>query len=234
MKGFFQGYFAIGLIAGMALATLGYLAATDCTLPTTTLWFCGEEDWAVIAALELVAKLVASLAWPIAALLVAVIYRSEIRKLVSLLRVSKLKFGNFEAEFAESLDDVQAELRSDPDLKVEKHAPSPEILGLMQVDQKYAVLVAWARIEEKLRDLAKHTFPYDYERHGRAIPMFRIINDLELPRAMQNALTELLRARNQIAHSSEPDMSDQEILRFLDIASDIEAYLGSRRDKIDF
>ncbi|NMD06875.1 MAG: hypothetical protein GYA66_02730, partial [Phyllobacteriaceae bacterium] len=68
-------------------------------------------DW-----LTFISNLTAALAWPSAACVIALIFREQIRSLVS--NLSKLKFGDVEAEFSKEVESIREEVKSvedDPD-----------------------------------------------------------------------------------------------------------------------
>lgn len=107
--------------------------------------------------------------------------------------------------------------------------PSSKILGYLKIDKKFAVLAAWIELEQKLKRLAEYELE-DYRSNKFEFIRPSDYRRLNLPKPVIQAIGELRNARNRIAHEAEPDISESEILRYLDLAADIENYVKKKLD----
>src|SRR4051794_5748426 len=96
-----------------------------------------------------IADLVDSLAWPAAVAFVAFLLRGQLRDLLK--RVRKARYGQAEAEFADSVDEGEALAEQVP-------LPPPEVeeddQRIRQADPRSAVLEAWIEVEDALQKFA--------------------------------------------------------------------------------
>jgi hypothetical protein len=170
--------------------------------------------------LDLIASVTASIAWPAAAAFVVFFLRDEVRGLLRSLRITRLKMKDFEAEFVESVSQVEKELAGPKESQILIDVPiSDRSLKLLDADPNYAVLDAWKEIESKIRDVSVSKLD-----NARNMPISRHIMALVkaelLPTEIGYALQELSAARNQIVHESEFKLNKATALRFLDLAAD--------------
>jgi hypothetical protein len=77
------GTFALGMIVGISSVLIALVYWPGCGEEVSSLWFCGETQDVVIASLDFIVKLTASLAWPISVFSIAVLFRQQIRHLIS-------------------------------------------------------------------------------------------------------------------------------------------------------
>jgi hypothetical protein len=111
----------------------------------------------VSVTLELVksfVELTKGVAWPLAVLAIAILFRKEIRRL--LRRLTKLKYKEAEAEFSEMLLKAQAdapEVLSPPEPETEEEERHKRIFAeLAARSPRSAVLEAWREVESALRE----------------------------------------------------------------------------------
>lgn len=162
--------------------------------------------------LQLIASLVASLAWPIAVLFGIYLLRSSLSTLLSSVR--SLRYGRLGVDFRDALrraeraaslagagtssDAAPAEIDRNVFLEIER-----EIADLLRVSPSAAVAVAWTAVE---RSLLRARERLGIEATGLTRPsMSRLIRDLALRGQIGTAEADLLdrlrRIRNEAVHS---------------------------------
>lgn len=170
-------------------------------------------------ALTFIAELVKAGAWPIAAVVLAIMFRSEFRALLG--RLKKGKVGSAEFEFQEEV----AELKTDIAELSPAPAPvslKPELIGLATSNPRGAMLTAWIEIETALMALAQkhnlldaHTCRYP-SALVRALARAKLI-----PMAYAPGFSALRRLRNQAAHDIDFNPSEEATLGYLEIAEEL-------------
>jgi hypothetical protein len=109
-----------------------------------------------VSVLQFAASLVSSLAWPLAVLAVAMVFRVQIRQLMT-RQLRRLRAGPVEMEFDRLLSEVGVELASPrPAASSKGSAESPlieELADASAVSPLAAVLDAHAAVEQALSDL---------------------------------------------------------------------------------
>lgn len=179
-------------------------------------------------------RAIAALAWPIAAVVIVLFFRPEIKTLLN-ARLKRLKAGPFLAEWDEQVAEVQTEVE-------QAGAPTPERvptpLGPLSealaeraaVDPSGAVLEAHARIEDRLRDLLMQA--------GVPAPVRRSTNASRLAEGLRrrNLITdEAARAveglsvmRNLVSHGGEGEVTPQRAREYLALADGVLFAIGQR------
>jgi hypothetical protein len=213
---------------GVSATLIAFVYLPGCGQEVSSLWFCGESPSVVIATLDFIAKLIAAIAWPIVVLLLGLLFQGKINSLLGSMR--RLKAPGIEAEFNEFVENAESSLAEQPEIqRATISEVAPHILRYLQEDNKrYAVLEAWSDIERKILSLA--------EKHGIVEPSSRqplvfrdnILRRLEFPDGIMGAIRELRSARNAVAHAALRDMSETSVLKYLEIATEIDRYLDSR------
>lgn len=172
-----------------------------------------ETDWPAFAA-----DLVTALAWPLSALVIALIFR---RPLLALLaRLDELSWGDKSARFAQRLDRLESEASPAP-----PEPDGPEIaltgdharfLKLLDLSPGAAVLDSWAGVEEALQSLAiEHAVASgDASEAGRSLQKRGV-----LPARTICMIEEMRRLRNAAAHDMAISVSDA--LRFRNLAKGV-------------
>ena len=108
----------------------------------------------VMSALEFVAALVSSLAWPIVVLIVAVLFRRQLSALLA-RPLRSLKAGPLEAVWDRQVAEVEAELPGSQPSPTESHGPTrtDRLREVAHAAPVAAVLGAFAEVEEQLRQI---------------------------------------------------------------------------------
>lgn len=174
-------------------------------------------DW-----LTFIAKLVEFLAWPVAAVVLVAVLRTELRQLLP--HVKKLKAGPVEAEFEREVKELQKEVSAQP-----APVPLPEgltaerqmLFQLVQVNPRSAILEAWRGVEEAALRLVQSKGLYVSERDARsAFAVIRAIGSANVLSAEDFALYHDLRGlRNQAAHATDFTPTTDVALSYVGLAS---------------
>jgi hypothetical protein len=167
--------------------------------------------------LKFVAEIVSSIAWPIAATAIALIFRNEIKTLLG--RIKKGKLGSAEFEFEKdtlALKEVIFEGMKDDSIVVT--SPSSE-LPWSGREPATAVISTWSSIEDLARQVALKKGLID---PFNAINPSRVIRALEKEHTLEPTFVTLfheLRAlRNQAAHGTDFRPSAESLKGYLDMA----------------
>ena len=181
-------------------------------------------DW-----LTFIASIVSSLAWPMGACGVALIFRSQIRDLFR--SINKIRWKDVEAEFGARVDQVRDEVKSiedDPDY--EDRPVDATLLNLVETHPHLAVLEGWKPLERAIIDVSTKRLGTDRSRtvqaHIDALDKSNI-----LPRAMVKAISNVREIRNLAAHEIDANVSKGTAYSLLDTIADITAYLEKTAGK---
>lgn len=168
-----------------------------------------------------IANIIDSLAWPITILLLGYLFKKEFNLLIG--RVSTLKYKDLQADFKNTLNEVENEAKKFsytkdnktimPDYKNERYT---RLMSLAEVSPRGAILEAWIEIETELFKLCKRAnFKSDHKNS------FLLIKDMVsnniLPDNILPLFNGLKNMRNKAVHL--PDFFlDDEDKRYLNIA----------------
>jgi hypothetical protein len=163
------------------------------------------------------AEIVKALAWPVAAVVLALLVRGPLRGLIHGLRLKKVKRGDWEAEFDEAAAEVRAELP--PKIKPGPGAASDGLLAelapIIAASPTEAVLTAWKRLEAEIFARA--------EREGVSTHQFMAaLNELVERKVIQpearNSIMGLRQLRNLAVHGPSGEVSEARARDFLAMA----------------
>lgn len=168
------------------------------------------------------AGLVGALAWPLAALVIALLFR---RPLLALLtRLDELSWGDKSARFAQRLDRLELEAAPGPIESEELDRGAAlslsgdhgRFLKLLDLSPGAAVLDSWARVEDELQRLAHghQISTSDSADAGRALLRRGV-----LPARTIDMIGEMRALRNAAAHNQPISASDA--LRFRNLAKGV-------------
>ncbi|MGH8897186.1 MAG: hypothetical protein ACRDZ4_09235 [Egibacteraceae bacterium] len=170
--------------------------------------------------LEFLASVLESLAWPAAAIVIALLFRHQLRNLLS-GPMSRMKAGPFEVEWDRLLSEAETELDKPPQPGHETTLSGPlseELAPVVTVDPTTAVLEAHARIEQELRRLLQGSTNTDSERMG-AVRLVRLAADAGVvPREMVAAIEGLSVLRNLTAHGRANAVTEEQAYDYLAMA----------------
>jgi len=162
-------------------------------------------DW-----LEFVSAMTGSLAWPLAVVIVAAIFRSQISAFLKKIRA--ISYGDARVELAEKLDAIEDASREAanqaPELTSDLPIPDERFRSLVEIAPSAAIIDAWAKIEVQLRSIAKRR-SYDQQISGSP---YRTMKKLKEDRLITPSVYEMLRdlrsTRNVVAHNQHASTVD--------------------------
>jgi hypothetical protein len=178
-------------------------------------------------------KLLTGIAWPLAIVWVALLFKTQLRHLID--RISQVKYGGVEANFHATLKVAEA-----TSLRIEKDAPAtalptpPEIATRLDqlrriatVSPRAAIMEAWLLIEE-----AAGQSGYI---QGASIPRVNVflfvealIREYKLPAESGELVTQMRELRNRAAHViSDFELSQSEADRYLELAAKVSTLILS-------
>lgn len=161
-------------------------------------------DW-----LTFISKLIDSLAWPVAGIVLGLMFRKKLLDLIPSLR--RVKAGPLEAEFETATKQV---LASTADLTAKQHAPGvsetspkPTVedaaakLLRARSEPTATIIEGWSKLDGELHKLGRQTGvvvdPLESE-----LKVYRAIMDSEvLPIGTRQLVQDLRQLRNQVAHA---------------------------------
>ena len=174
----------------------------------------GGQDWMAWSATVL-----GALAWPVAAFVIALLFRPHLTTLLG--RLDELSWGDKSARFARKLDRLESEAppvptapESGPEIALS--GDHGRFLQLLDLSPNAAVLDSWSRVEEALQALAHahQLASADAADAGRALQKRGI-----LPARTIGMIGEMRRLRNAAAHNQDISVSDA--LRFRNLAKGV-------------
>jgi hypothetical protein len=172
--------------------------------------------------LTFITKLTEFTAWPIAAIALVAMLRTEIKSLLPY--VKKLKAGPVEAEFEREIKELEATAKAQPQLLPPPEGLTPErqmLLQLVQVNPRSAVLEAWRGIEESAIRVVQNKALYVPERESHSpLAVIRVLNKENVLSAEEVSLYHDLRTlRNQAAHAQDFLPTTDAAYSYIELAS---------------
>ena len=194
-----------------------------------------EEESAVnswVKVLEALAKLLASIAWPAAAVIMAFFFRKELASLMA--RMRSFKAGSAEAEFSDGVNKTAA-VRLDTS---DPGAPEveTEIVRDAALDPRGTILNAWLKIEHAASRLYQLHFQSEPNRIIRFVGSSQM-NDLVkvglISKDTAMFYRDLLQMRNQATHELDfsPDLDS--VVLYVKLAYELHATIESAIQKFN-
>ncbi len=179
--------------------------------------------------LEWSASIIGSVAWPIAIIIVALLFRRQITALLRSIR--KLSWGDATVDFSAELDKIERKTQDSPEATVVQAEPNSDaevrFNRLLEISPAAAVLDAWLPIETRLRALGRQyqeSSSYETQRglgSGMSMQVRQVINMLGAKGYAKTSalkiLGELQHLRNAAAHHG--DVSVVDAIRFKTLAA---------------
>jgi len=175
-------------------------------------------------------KLIDALAWPIAILILAFVFRSEFRKILS--RMSKLKYKDIEATFEHELSQVEnrREVYTEPEEQAQPETPAEksgyaQLLRIADVSPRAAVTESWRKIESAVDKVAAG-MGMDTKNPMSGVKAIRsLIQQKRVDPSLLEDYNSLRKLRNQAAHAEEFEISQTEAERYAGLAIEIASFL---------
>lgn len=175
-------------------------------------------------------KILAIIAWPTTVIFFALLFRHELKKVLS--RLSKVKYGEAEAFFEEQLSKVEtntsiaksmlvdntSELRKKSNRKLER------ILQFSQTAPLNCVIEAWKEVETSTADLIR-AYGYDPD-NVQLSKMFRgIIYENDYPWSLYEDYRRLMMLKNKITHTGDFELNEIDVERYARTALDLALFI---------
>jgi hypothetical protein len=172
-------------------------------------------------------QLVSALAWPLTVIIVALMFRQEIRKIAS--RLSTLSYGDMKAEFEKDLHKLEREVKElpikeastkvDHQKKDSKTLDSYERLSrIAEISPRAAIMEAWRDIEVTTKQV---TDAYGISTNSQ-ISGVKAIRELVrqhlLPEGVVTVYEQMRRLRSRAAHAPDFTITSEEAKRYIDTA----------------
>jgi hypothetical protein len=176
--------------------------------------------------MQLIAALAQALAWPVGAVMVAVIFREALRKILN-RELRRLKAGPVELEWSEKIDEAQEQIKQEVagDQAAIQTMPL-RLRELAKLSPDDAVVASFREIESTLRGLVDGT---DL---GSKRPIIELVKNAVdsgvISQTTSEAIHQLRRLRNLAAHDH-TDISYTEALEYIAIADAVMYALDARK-----
>lgn len=184
-----------------------------------------------MSTLEFIASLVKSLAWPVALLVLALLFRSQLRQMLS-RQVKRMKAGPIELEWDRTLSEAEVELDQPGGPRLEagraESGIAAELSGLAASSPATAVLEAHMRIENELRRITAAAEP-DGAPEAGAAGLARHAGRLGLitPETVR-AVEGITVLRNLAAHGRAGEVSAEQARDYLSLIDAVLYTLGNQ------
>jgi hypothetical protein len=169
-------------------------------------------DW-----LTFIAEIVKALGWPVAAVVIALLFREQLKAL--LVRVRKGKLGPAEFEFEESVNSLKLEAA-----QLSQRPPeslSEETVALLASNPRSAIINSWLDVEESMRALLRA--------NGFAAPavfspmkIIKAVKSLSIVDPVYVEFTDELRQlRNRATHDPDFSPSQESVIDYIRLAKEL-------------
>ena len=188
--------------------------------------------WVPVDPLAFVASLVASLAWPAATVVIALVFRTTIRSALA-RPLRRVKAGPLEAEWDETVAEVLIDVAKSPETS-DLPAPDRSLVSerLQQIamqSPRAAVLAAYAEFEEALRRRLTLDGYAEAERRPLSARQMAVVAEERnlISRQTADAIQGATVLRNLAAHGPEDEIDARKALDFLTLADGILYAIGT-------
>jgi hypothetical protein len=174
-------------------------------------------------ALTFCAEMTKALAWPVASVTIAWIFRAQIQ--VLLTRLKKGKLGPAEFEFEQGVLQAQLDIPQNALPAATRGAESLE-QNRQSFEPRAAVLDAWLKVESALYAFAsaRGVIPEPAAKNAATLAT-NLVRDGLLDPWLLNLIRDLRRLRNQATHDSDFAPSAQAVLSYVQMADELELEL---------
>lgn len=166
--------------------------------------------------LAFIAALIQALAWPVVILVLALVFQSQVKGLLS-VPVQRLKAGPVEVVFGLKLAESETLL---PPLTAQQFPAMPsvreELKELAEVEPGTAVLTAHDRVYERLKEMVGQQVDVPGPLPGTAGAIAKIAGDRGvLTPELVKAVEEVTGLRNLVAHRGSDSVTPEQALQYL-------------------
>lgn len=170
-------------------------------------------------ALTFIVEIIKATAWPLAVLLIALVFRTELRQLLG--RIRKGKVGPAEFEFEETVRALATDAKV---LNLPQSATAPALpkVVVQSAEPRAAILQAWVEVEDALNHLAYAKAPNAHALPGSTYAAIRqLANSGVIGPEYIALLNDLRTLRNQAVHELEFKPSTESVLGYVKLANDL-------------
>lgn len=163
--------------------------------------------------LEFAASSIDSLAWPVAAVIIAAIFHKQIAGLLAKIR--KLNWGDASVELSEQLDraeDKSREVPGDPAMDLDVHFQQ-----MIAISPSAAILNSWSTIERLLYRLGNDMNLAPQEMRNPIVIVDKLLHQKLITPAVFEMLKDLRGIRNAAVHQQEVTTTDA--MRFYELVN---------------
>jgi hypothetical protein len=180
--------------------------------------------------LEFVSSVAGSLAWPVAAVIIAIVFRIQIAGLLK--RIKEASWGDTKVSFADELDKIEKDALSIdllPDAQGVQNALATQPIdnrfqALVAISPNAAIMDSWRGIEKSIRELAStHNLSENLGDMRVDQLALGLKSKGHLTVAAMKTISEMRKLRNRAAHNDEITVTDA--LRFDELAQRMQKFL---------
>ena len=163
-----------------------------------------------------ISEMTKALAWPATLIVVVLLLRKPLVSLFTFMR--KLKYKEFEMESSEKVQALKFEAKIDKTSEIDTPA-----MSILSFSTRSAVLEAWIELENVAASIAAsfwssaNTSPFkNYAKLGHYLHQCGVLNDSQL-----NSFDELRKLRNQLVHTEEVELTENDAKAYIMVASSL-------------
>lgn len=179
--------------------------------------------------LTFIVEIFKAAAWPLAAVAIAMLFRSELKSLVN--RMKRGKVGYAEIEFEHGVRTLETNAKLAPDIS-QASVPAAATVALATSDPRAAIIQAWLEVEDAITNLA-----FSRSRSSEEVPSHTLGAIQQLVRLgvlsseQISLIYELRSLRNQAVHDLEFNPSTESVLGFVKLASEVLNFIKEAADR---
>ncbi|WP_080962056.1 hypothetical protein [Chromobacterium subtsugae] len=179
--------------------------------------------------LTFTSEAIKSLTWPLTVIVIVRMLRKPITELLPFIK--KLKYKEFEMEFAKEVAELKAEAKvlelSSAKEVTEEKITENRLLQLVQFSSRAAIMEAWIEVETAATEVASSFWnepPSDTFRNhskiGEYLLQCKVIDKKQL-----EIFNKLKHLRNKAAHAEELNVSENDVRSYIELAANLAAHI---------
>ncbi len=161
---------------------------------------------------DFISSIVGSLAWPLSAIIIAILLRNPISRLLA--RLGKIKYGEIEAEFTKGLEEIKMNIEeskksrelnivgvSENTVQYNNNPLSIEVEEIAKTSPLAAIPFAWSKIEYALSQKAKNSNLIEnyYVQPQKIATQF--LKEEKISASTYSAINTMRQLRNSVSHN---------------------------------
>ncbi len=162
---------------------------------------------------QFIASLVGSLAWPAAVVCIAVVFRDQLKTLLT-DRLRHIEAGPIKADFDRAASKVEATL-GEAGIPVPAHAEAPDLTSLASQVPEMVIAEAFGLVEQELRGALEATGDAPPDDAGAAQLMQLAADRGLINRLTVNAIEGVIVMRNLAVHGPRRDITPKQVDEYL-------------------